>query len=339
MTKRDQPKQILEVKERKLYFGSLSARMGQLISQFANGGSVGDGLADFYLIRAVTILEVFTRAHVGSLIDHAKVYRDNAFQIANNLKFDFSTVWEVQDQVITLGDIVAHNISTNAFVQIVGHFEAILNKKLRPLLTVAIDRVRVEIHGETPQPIIPDYDLMVKNLIRLFEVRHVLCHEMPAKPVYETSEVDDLLKDALRFMKALEEVLRFEKFGAVPLTQSALNEAKGAQLAELEERLGRVVANIKYALKRSDENMTALNVPGIDGGWLSCFEEAQNRWLEFRNADCDFVTHANRGGTIRPLLWAGHACFLSEERITELEDWVKLESSRMTVFDDLPNGS
>jgi uncharacterized protein YecT (DUF1311 family) len=339
MIKRDQTREILEIKGRKLYFGYLSSRMEGLIGQFAEKRSIGEGLADFYPIRAVTILEVFTRAHVGSLIDHAKRYRDNAVQLTNNLKIDFSMGWEVQDRVITLGDIVAHSIPTTAFVQILGHFEAILDKKLRPLLTSAVDRVRIEIYQEPPQPIIPDYDSMVKSLIRLFEIRHVLCHEMPAKPVYEVSELEGLLKDASHFMKAMGEVLTFEKYGLVPLTQAAMNRAEAARLTELEEQLDRLTATIRSALKTSDDSMEALNLPDIHGGWQSCFDQVQGRWMEFRNADCDFITHLNRGGTIRPLLWASQACKLTEERIAALEDWIKVESSRLTIFDSYPSES
>jgi uncharacterized protein YecT (DUF1311 family) len=116
-----------------------------------------------------------------------------------------------------------------------------------------------------------------------------------------------------------------------------MNRAEAARLTELEVQLDRVIATIRSALTKSDDSMKALNLSDIDASWLSCFDKVQARWIEFRNADCDFITHLNRGGTIRPLLWASHACTLTEDRIAALEDWIKVESNRLTIFDSGPN--
>jgi hypothetical protein len=125
------------------------------------------------------LLEVFTRGNIAELIDHGAEYANRAIELSKNLKMDFALVQGVQGRAITLGDIVAHSVSINSFGQMLGHFETLLDKKpLRTLLAGAVDRWTVEIKKEPPVPIIADFDALAHSLTRLFEVRHIVCHEI-----------------------------------------------------------------------------------------------------------------------------------------------------------------
>jgi hypothetical protein len=48
--------------------------------------------SDFYLIRAVTILEVFTRARIGMLVDHDQNYARRATDLLRDYRIDFDLV-------------------------------------------------------------------------------------------------------------------------------------------------------------------------------------------------------------------------------------------------------
>jgi hypothetical protein len=120
---------------------------------------------------------------------------------------------------------------------IISHFETVLEKQLRPLLTQAIDRWAVEIKGEPREPIIRDYDKLAEHLTHLFELRHILCHELPSKPLYEDKEVDEFLECAIQFTKALQEVLTFEQYGLTPLTQTDMNIQARERLLKTEEQM------------------------------------------------------------------------------------------------------
>ncbi len=281
---------------------------------------------DFYVITAVTLLEVFTRANIAELIDHGMEYTNRAIELSKNLKMDFALVQSIQGRVITLGDIVAHSVSVNSFPQILGYFETLLGKLLRPLLVGAVDRWAIEIKKEPSKPIISDFDVLARSLTRLFEVRHILCHETPRKSVYEVGDVDEFLNEAIRFTKALEEVLTIERFGLVPLRQTDMNMAAGESLKKKEDELNQLLSEIRARVKDTDDKLSPLTAGSADDNWLHFLDDAEGKWLSYRNAQCDFATYLNRGGTIRPTLWAGEAARLTEIRIAELRSWLKQDS-------------
>jgi hypothetical protein len=64
---------------------------------------------------------------------------------------------------------------------------------------------------------------MASRLSTLFEIRHILTNEIPKGQVYSIGDIEDFLTEARRFTNALEEVLTFERFGLVPLTQTEIN--------------------------------------------------------------------------------------------------------------------
>jgi hypothetical protein len=208
MSTRDRTGEIAEVKERNPYgerFGSFS--LTNLKSQWLKTRTDQSATPDFYVIKAVTLLEVFTRTNIAELVDHGTEYANRAIEFSKNLKLDFALVQSIQGRVVTLGDVVAHSVSVNSFGQMLGYFEILLDKKpLRPVLTSAVDRWATQIEQMPSVPIISDFDVLAQRLSKLFEVRHILCHETPKKPVYSTSDIDEFLNEAIRFTKALEEV-------------------------------------------------------------------------------------------------------------------------------------
>jgi uncharacterized protein YecT (DUF1311 family) len=275
------------------------------------------------------LLEVFTRGNIAELVDHGTEYANRAIELSKTLKMDLSLVQGVQGRAITLGDIVSHNVSVTSFGQMLSYFETILDKKpLRPLLETAVDRVATQIHKTPSKPIIIDFDVLARILTRLFEVRHILCHETPRKPVYAVAEVEEFLKEAIRFTKALGEVLTFEKFGLVPLKMGDMDTAAREQLRKKEDELSRLLAEIRAIVKGTDDRHSSSTTVATDGTWLQSLNEAQEKWLSFRNAQCEFDTYLNRGGSMRPLVWASEAVRLTEIRIAELRDWLSSESER-----------
>lgn len=327
MSTRDRTGEILEVKER----NPLGHRLGSyslqnLKLQWAKTGKTNESTPDFYVIRAVTLLEVFTRGHIADLIDHGFEYTNSAIELSKNLKMDFALVQGIQGRVITLGDIVAHSVPVNSFSQILGYFETLLRKPLRPLLVGTVDRWATEIEKKPPEPIISNFDVLARCLTRLFEVRHILCHETPRKPVYAVAEVEDFLDEAIRFTKALEEVLTFERFGLVPLTQTDMNIAAGKRLREKEDELKQLLAEIRARVRETDDKLSFPTTGSPDGSWVNRLDDAEAKWLSYRNAQCDFFTYVNRQGTIAPTHWASEATRLTEIRIAELRSWLKLDS-------------
>jgi uncharacterized protein YecT (DUF1311 family) len=276
---------------------------------WSNAGATDRDLSDFFVIRTVTILEVFTRRNIGELIDHAKQFSDRAVEISKHIKMDFALVRDVQGRAITIGDVIAHSVPVNSFGQIISCFDALLGESVRPLLSRAVDRFAVECEDKPNVPIIEDFDTLARTLSRLFEIRHIVCHEMPRFPVYENSEVGACISASTQFARALEEVLTFARFGLVPLTQTDTNIAAGQELAQAENEMNSVLAEVEHRAGDCSE-------------WIECLRDAQQKWLAFRTAQCEFETYLNRGGSIRPLRWANCAANLTIMRSEALRKWL-----------------
>jgi uncharacterized protein YecT (DUF1311 family) len=329
MSGRDRTQEILDVKQRDArwtWFGPHAIE--SLQRDWQKNRDKPGATPDFYVIRAVTLMEVFTRRNLADTIDHDRTFTDRAIEFSKHVKIDFALVKDIQGKTITLGDILAHSVPVNSFGQVVGYFETLLGKPLRPLLEAIVDRWDTEIMKKPRALIVDDYDGMARSLSRLFEVRHILCHEAPRKSAYEVSEIDGFLDKAIRLVKALHEILTLERFGLVPLTQTAMNIAAAEELTKTEAEMNKLLISIETRLKEVDSK--PISIPGYesDASWLEHLKNVQEKWLAYRKAHCDFETYLNRGGTIRSLLWGKEAMRLTERRIADLESWLTRDADR-----------
>jgi uncharacterized protein YecT (DUF1311 family) len=213
----------------------------------------------------------------------------------------------------------------SSFGQVLGYFETLLDtKSIGSVLAHAVDQWAVRVEKKPAHPIIEDFPTQNRRLTRLFEVRHILCHETPRKAVYSPTELDEFLTESIAFAQAMEEVLTYEMFGNVPLTQAEMNISTGAELKKVEAQLDEVLLKIQELTKRFDA--TPLHPDHENGTWRNSLDDSQEKWLAYRNAQCEFDTYRYQTGTILPTLWAGEATRLTNIRIAELRSWLKRET-------------
>lgn len=56
-------------------------------------------------------------------------------------------------------------------------------------------------------------------------------------------------------------------------------------------------------------------------------KDAQNAWIKYRDTNCDFVADQFKGGTMRPMIYAGCLADVTKKRTTELRDQIKDRSN------------
>jgi hypothetical protein len=123
-------------------------------------------------MRAVTLLEVFSREWVARLVDHGAPYVQRAEPLTKSVKFDFLLSAALQGKHLTLGEIVAHEVALNSFEQIVGAFETLLAGDFKARIAAAKNRWKVEIERKDEGPIIENIDGVCKGIQKLMQVRH-----------------------------------------------------------------------------------------------------------------------------------------------------------------------
>lgn len=62
-----------------------------------------------------------------------------------------------------------------------------------------------------------------------------------------------------------------------------------------------------------------------DEGHKMALKEAQLAWIKYRDANCDFESYLNRGGTIYPIVNAGCRTGMTVNRTRELQEMLRDE--------------
>nr|AIA13622.1 Protein of unknown function (DUF1311) [uncultured bacterium] len=62
-----------------------------------------------------------------------------------------------------------------------------------------------------------------------------------------------------------------------------------------------------------------------DEGHKTALKEAQLAWIKYRDANCDFESYLNRGGTIYPIVNAGCRTGMTINRTKELQEMLTAE--------------
>lgn len=256
---------------------------------------------EFLPIRLVTTLEVFLRGVIAELINGGQQYFERGERLAKGAKIDLIFAAHIDRRELTIGDFVAHAVSLNSIEAAVGSLDTLLDgfaMKLR----VAHPRWSEE-KGDWPlPPIVEDYDVMMESLSRLFEVRHVLTHELPSSPVFDPAEASELTAAVRVFIEATDWVVVEALHDAVPRTQTSMSINAGDRLRGEEARLTEVLKEV-----------TSLD--GIDRDALQSLQTAWGKWADDQ---ANLVAKQVEGGSMYPMVWASEKEALTRERIDQL---------------------
>ncbi|UWQ02950.1 DUF1311 domain-containing protein [Aliiroseovarius crassostreae] len=253
--------------------------------------------AEFIPIRLVTTLEVFLRGVIAELIDEKEIYFERADKLTKGAKIDLAFTAHINRRELTVGDFVAHAVSLNNVDSIISTLDTLLVDF--PAKLKVIHPRWTEEEADWPlAPIINEYDLVMSSLARLYEVRHVLTHELPSSPFLDPVEVPTLAAAARSFITATDWVVVEALHGAVPRTQTGMNLNMGDELRNEEAQLAAAM----------DE---ATRLHGIDREALTA---TQNSWIEWADAQANLVASQVEGGSMYPMVWASEKAALARER-------------------------
>jgi uncharacterized protein YecT (DUF1311 family) len=253
-------------------------------------------------IRIVTILEVFLRHWIEALIDHGAPYVERASKLKVDVKYDFAIAHSLQGGSVSLGQLIAHSLSLSRIESFCGVLATLLDQDIFEAISNTRDRWKAKHEGDAVGPIISDMPWVRKTLARLFEVRHILVHELPEEKPHGLNEVVEFLDAAALFVDATDEELARRLHGEYPMTQVEMTrDARARHKAAITE------LETLY-------NEIALETPEI--------HDVQRAWLAFKEAEAERQTQRHLGGTIRPMIYALAAEAITRGRIVELRDWL-----------------
>lgn len=313
MAKRDHVQEILEIQartgERPPYIG-VTLRIQEIRSLIDGYDSPPEEALRYCPVGLVACVEAYFRAVIKELIDAGEPFLGRSEALERRV-FNFQVVAAIHGRTITLGDLVAHLIPLNNKQNINSAMSALLD-------TDFLEQLK-EVRGHWPwkpvasapaEAVISEPAIVFADLDKVFELRHIVCHEF-ASPIHITlHEVEKYINSVTTFLDATNFIVMKLLFKDIPDTQQERNVYFGKKYQEAEEKL-------RAVLSEADRS--------FDAKRLEEFRKLQSDWEVYRDRDADFVSNKYAGGTIRPQIHARRLEYLTLHRIEEIKELVESE--------------
>jgi uncharacterized protein YecT (DUF1311 family) len=299
--------QIIEVRERRQFNHTMSelfSRLSTLEIAFEKRDVTNQELLKYFPVALVACMEGYFRLAINQFIDEGQPFLDNASELISNIKFDFDVVKALNEKQVTVGELISHHISLNNLAQIQSNISKIIKRDFLKELGSTCSRWEYEVLGKEKAPILQDSDQVYKSVSRTFELRHIICHELASGFTFDFVEIEKCFLGTVLFLKATDELFNEILHPDSPLTQLDMNMKAGETLrcasAELE------ILNQSLCGR--------LGVPRVTE-----FVKVDSAWRTYMELHADFEADAFRGGSIRPMIYAGVATITTHSRINEVK--------------------
>ncbi|MGH0001584.1 lysozyme inhibitor LprI family protein [Pseudovibrio ascidiaceicola] len=297
------PDHIIEWKERRRLqsrpISDVQLHLGQLKDAWNN--SSDSYLREFIPMRISTCIEVYVRETVQELVDLGEPYSEAASKLVRNAKLDLLFATHLAGKKLSVGDFVAHAVSINSIEAVLSSLSTLIVDFTSRLKT-AHPRWDEEVSSWPLKPIIDDFDETISILAKMFEVRHILTHELPDASIVKDLDIDQLCEAATTFVEACDWVVLSEQHNSVPRTQIAMNISAGEKMREVEDEVKILISEAK-------------DLSGISEVSLA---NVQKHWQEFATAEANLFASQVEGGSLQPLMFAEAMIELSKDRAKQL---------------------
>jgi uncharacterized protein YecT (DUF1311 family) len=146
-------------------------------------------------------------------------------------------------------------------------------------------------------------------LANLFEIRHIIVHEIPNKSPYIIQDIEKFLKSAREFSDAVEEEIQTKLHGKYPLTQLEMNIFAQTKADEADAELQHVLL-----LLDAEKQDRAL--------W-----KAQAAWEAYRRLHAEYCSHIKdpSPGSTAPMIHHGEFETITSARVKQLRLYLNRE--------------
>lgn len=259
-------------------------------------------------IATVACLEAFLRSVYKELIDFGKPFCDNAikFNQSRNVKFDFEIINAIQKKNVTVGEFVSHILPCNNFEDINANLSTLLGFDFFERIK-KFDKEKIFEHYYCkPSKFIENGDQIITDIKRIFELRHIFCHEFATNMKINKEEILRCFFNVKIFLNQTNEFIWDLLYPNSPETQTDMNIKASEAFDELELELSAFISTIKNC------SYFAINT--------SLFDTTIIKWKEYREAKANFDASPYEGGSIYPLIYANSLITITKEKLENLKN-------------------
>ena len=313
MLKRDYVQEILGIRartgEKPPYIGIL-LRVREVKSLITGHDKPLDEALRYCPVGLVACMEAYFRAIIKELIDSGVPFSQRAEKF-ERISFNFQLVAAIHGRTITLGELIAHLVPIKNKQDINSCMSVLLDADFFEQVKGARDhwpwKPAVTASAE---PVISDPATVFQDLDKVFELRHIVCHEF-AHSIEITKDAAERYIDSVdAFLNATNFIVMKLLFRDVPDTQQERNIYFGKRYQEAEQEMRVVLAGAEGE---------------FEGKRLEELRRLQSAWDVYRDQDAEFVSSKYKGGSIRPQIHAQRLEYLTRSRIEEIKELIENE--------------
>ncbi len=231
-------------------------------------------LLEFIPIKIIACFEAFFRGIYKEIIDTPK-YRKRLKEVISlkNINFDFDILGAFQDNEISLGDYISHIIPCSKLEDINSNISNLLNIKF-------IDEIKNKNNISSE---------LLDSINNTFNLRHILCHEVPLLEDFNINKATQYIKDACLFIEYSNEIIENILYPNSSITTLDMIEESKKNLDILEKELDELILEIRNKNIEGHLNSNKL-------GFV-------NKWKEYREERAKSEAEYCKDGSIYPVIY------------------------------------
>lgn len=320
MKNRDLVAQIQEIRARNkvIYPVTIPRRMLALASAFRSAPGLDEEFLRYVPIGIVACFEGFFRAAVRECVDFGEpfVNRVRELKLAKDLRFELELLFAVHGRRVTIGEVIAHLVPTNAIEQITDTMTTLTGSSFVDRLRTTRSSWDMDVEGRAPL-IIENLDDVLASMREAFRLRHIHVHELAEAERPNRTELTRLLESAVTFLEASAEAIGQLLHPNAPRTQAAANALSAGHVARLDTEVAAALGKLEVRL--NPERRTLL-------------QESQRAWEHFRLKQAQFVASEYDGGSMHPQVLAQSQLDATQARLSEIEHLIsELDDGRYSA--------
>ncbi|HET6252993.1 MAG TPA: hypothetical protein VFE32_02900 [Puia sp.] len=225
----------------------------------------------------VACLEGFCRSTLKELIDKGKPYTNRVedLEIKLQLKLRFSVLLEVQNRSLTMGELIAHVLPCSRLEDINTAFSIVLDAPFLSSLKTYSRHSIFDKRAYAYQYFQAHYSEIYTDIQRLFELRHILSHEIAHDLCLDETEVLRCYQNARIFLDHAQDYIWNVLEPDRPETVPAILEKKRREKDDMDKQVLALLSDMRSAFS-PDEH--------CQENYDNTYDIAVQAWLGYREA-------------------------------------------------------
>jgi hypothetical protein len=321
MRKRNHIEEILSIKSRaessnRFEFQERIYNIENAINEYLKrDNEFEDEILKYIPITLVSCIESFGRSIIAELIDAGIPFSENVldFNQSTNIKFDFSIVNAIQKNTISIGDFISHFLPCNNIQDFNSNISVLIKNDLFKEIKSYKPRGIREMLLADSEKFKSEFPKILNSLNRVFELRHIFCHEYATNIKVERKEVLEIFEHCKLFLNQVNDYISNLLHPNSPITDEEMLKASEQEVEKLSQELENLISKIKEQHKFDEFSFVFQTTQ-------KQFDKVINLWKEYSEAKATIQSQTYSDKFLSTMTYNYQMSTLIKNKIVELKD-------------------